>query len=350
MLLWGKTFIDGILSFNKQSSNLINPDQINKAYYFLTLIAVSYIFGFYNFGMYNTLQTLGKTKITIFLALIPLAINILLNYILGVVLQLNIIGIGIATIIDRIVETIAITICFWTKKLRQYNPFLEKFIFNKTVFLNIQKQLYPLLVANGLYACFVFNNRLLVINYAGLNTFQALTLTLLFTNILMAFWNGIYIVVAYFVGASLGANNLELSLLNTYKISKFYYSVILFLTILFGTLSFFIIDITYPTINASIRELSSFILLFFTIGFVFSSGTVMFLSLLRTGGKTLLAALIDICFVFFLQIVFTWLLFAIGKLETKFVFLILSILEIVQFIVCLILVFKVNWFKNLITT
>ncbi|WP_345775195.1 MATE family efflux transporter [Mycoplasma sp. ATU-Cv-508] len=347
LTLAGGALIESILRLDPRYA--FSKEQIEAGFNFLSVLAFGLIFQIYAMINYGALQTLGFTNRTLVVSLVAFVVNVVGNYLFVAFASdtLGIVGIAWSTLIARAVEAILVTLVFWQKKVRPYNPFSRPFKVTPTVFFGVQRQFWPILFSNGIYQMLVFINRILIIRYGGTDSYQATVLILIFMSVLYAFWASCSIAVSNFVGPALGSNQSDLAIANSKRITKLFYIMVSFAATIMLILAWTLMDVIYSSVDPAIRFNASWILTFQVIGFLFSSGSVLLIGFLRIGGKSGLAAVVDIAFSTVHQTLLVWMLYKVFSMETRFIFLVMALAEIIQTGLFLLLVLKIKWVRNI---
>jgi Na+-driven multidrug efflux pump len=143
ILLFGESIIR---FYTRSSTNQENI--VTEALLYLPIIVVSYIPLIFANIYGSTFREIGKTKLPVYISVISLFINAVLNYVFIYIVKIGVVGVGIATLIARLVEvTLLIVISHLNKETFTVNlykdlsvePKLIKAINRKTVVMLINE-------------------------------------------------------------------------------------------------------------------------------------------------------------------------------------------------------------------
>ncbi len=303
--------------------------------------------------LYQNMTECNKTYLPFLFTIFPVLTNGILNFIFLFYLKMGVMGVAIPTVIARILEiTIVITFLLITKPM--FRPMKKFWYVTKDLLLKILKSLLPIFLANILFVLSLTAQTVIYSYYGGADILSATVVVMNIMNIFYAVFNSYSAIVPIFIGKQLGVGKLSQAVANIKKIIGLLFLIAITFTIIIFGLSFFIFDILFTNkISNEAISTARFYLGLQSLAYFFLSFSIIFFSVLRAGGFVKLATALDILCTWII-IVMTPLIVSIivtkyfPNFDYKYIFIISTIGEIIQFALVTICVIKIKWARKLI--
>lgn len=342
-----------LLVDSKTHTDFAYQTSIETGALYLAIVVWSYWFFGFVMAIYQNMNECSKTFLPLLFTLFPVLLNIALNYFLLAHFKMDVKGVAIPTLISRIVEFILV-ITFLLIKKPIFSPMKKFYFISKDLFLKILKPFFSILLGSLLFVLSLTIQAIIYSKYGGPHILSGSFIVLNVMNIFYAVFNSYSVIVPIYIGKSLGVGDSKTAKQNLKKIMGLITFISTFLSLLILISSFFIFDVLFSkTLTKEAIETARFFLAFQTVGFFFLSFSILFFSVLRAGGYAKLTAFIDIACTWVVIILIPFLVSYVTNLyypnfEYKYIFLITTLGEFIQFSVMLFAVKKINWAKKII--
>jgi putative MATE family efflux protein len=339
ILFFGET----IIRFYTRSST--NQDLIvSEALLYLPIIVFSYIPLMFANVYGSTFREIGKTKLPVIISVISLIINAVLNYVFIYIVKNGVVGVGIATLIARLVEmTLLIIISHLNKETFTIHLYKDLSVERKLI-QAINKKTVVMLINETLWSGGIVMQQLALAS--RVNVLSTLSIVSTTTEIFGIIWAGLAVGVGVMLGTTLGEGKIE----EAKNLSKklIWMGVIISLTL--GFIMFWLaplipqlwssVDTNQQAMASSILTIYMFLLPFFSIANVTYHT-------LRSGGKTTQALLLDGMVMWLLTVPLAWILATFTSIPLVLLWAIVQSLDVVKASFGLYLVRRYDWAKNL---
>lgn len=355
-----KTLINFIVNLDHNLSSLERNDIVKSGEQYLKIINYTTWFVGISLIFYNTMYECGDVWIPLYINLLPLVINAILDPIFIKVLGWGVEGAAWATVIARAVELIIIVgVLIWQKPV--YYPGWKIYQTTWNLWKKILKSFVFIFLANALFGLSLLIQKMILLKEGFLDrSYQAAILTFSIISIFYSVFNGYYVVVPYFIGRKLGANQIEAAKRNFSKLLRLALILNALIAILIMCSASFILN--FFTGDYEIVYIAKLYLVFQGIAFFFLGTSILLFNVLRIGGKNFLSSVVDILCTWIFIVALTWVAFKFLKPDdavtfnnnwvsiTIWVFLIVSLAEAIQFTILFLIFKKVKWANNLVKT
>lgn len=316
---------------------------------YLQIVSLCYIFSGLTFITTGILRSIGQVKLPTIISAISLLINTIINYLLifgsfGFP-QLGIIGAAIATLFSRIIELILIILVLKNKSSPLINLKRSDFTLKGDLKDKYYKTIIPVVLNEGLWAA---GSAMYSAIYARISTASvaAYQIQQTVTTIFLIFVFGIGNASGILIGNKLGEGEKE----STYEYGKKFIKLSIFIGILTGILVYFIAPhlATLFKVNNTVMLTTRKLITLFSIILVFKSLNItMVVGVLRGGGDTKVAMLMDILGVWGIGMPLGLIGAFILKQPIEVVYILVSIEEIVKGIYGIYRLKSKKWINNL---
>ena len=327
-----------------------NPTTIQGGLDYLNIVKWSAFPWIISVAISNTFRETGVTKPLLYISIVAIVVNTLLNFILIFGLfgfpALGIVGAAIATLIARVIEFSLMLILLERKGQIFNSKLFEIFKIDKKVLAGIVIMAIPLTLNEALWSSgqTVF---LHAYSTRGDSALAALNITGAISQLVFVTFGGIATAVAVLVGNTLGKGDLQEAKDNSKKLIAFSVFIAAIAGIILFILSFFILDLydvaesTKQTAAFNIRVNALFIP-------VYSFNVALYFTL-RAGGDTKSTMMIDSGYMWVVPVPIALALAYFTNLPVTLMFLLVQSLDIPKMAFGLARYRKEHWVKNLAT-
>jgi putative MATE family efflux protein len=337
--LFGRTLISLFTS---------NEITINGGIDYLNIVKWSAFFWIISVAISNTFRETGITKPLLWISIVAIITNTLLNFILIFGMfgfpELGIIGAAIATLIARVLEFL-LTVILLNKKGNLFNTKIFKvFKIEKKLLSSIVIMAIPLTLNEALWSS---GQTMFLHAYStrGDHALAAMNITGAISQLVFVTFGGIATAVAVMVGNTLGKNELEEAKDNAKKLIAFSVFIAIFAGFALFILSFFILNIY--DVEIATKDIAAFNIRVNALFIPIYSFNVALFFILRAGGDTKSTFLMDALYMWILPVPVAIMLAYLTNLEVTLMFLIIQSLEIPKMVFGLSRYKKGYWIKNL---
>ena len=327
-----------------------NENTIKIGASYLAIVAISYPLTAITNVYVALLRGVNQVKAPVLITLICICIKVGLNYILifghlGVP-ALGVQGEAIATLIARTVECICILSLVYFEKGPAAAKIKELISFNKKFVKLFLKTVTPVVTNEFMWGLGVTMYSL-VYGRMGDDAVAAITITQTVEQIITAIFQGTSAATAVILGNELGANKLEDA-----KIHGKYFLILQFIFALIMAMICFVIRnplITLFNVTGIVANNISICLIVFILYLPFKTfNWVNIVGILRSGGDTKAALMLDITGVWCVGIPLAYLGGIVFRLPIYFVYAMVTLEEVYKFILGFRRYKKKVWLKNLV--
>ena len=254
-------------------------------------------------------------------------------------------GAAIGTMVNRIVEAVLLVGIVIIKKYPFSQNFLHSFKIEKKLFKDMSIKSLPLFLNETLWS---LSQTVLVFFFTKCDSIATVVLPIVQTIfnllfvVLLGLGNGISIVV----GNTIGEGSFD-------EAQKQAYDSLIFTTVsclVLGILLFIFSDLIvslYSGVNQDARELASFFIKFSAAYLLINGINTTLFFLLRAGGKTEVVFFFDSFYGWIISIPFAFVLAYFTKIELRYMYLVVYLIDIIKTAVGFILLLRKKWYKNL---
>lgn len=299
----------------------------------------------------SVVREIGETKIPMYGSMAAVVVNLVLDY--GLIFgnlgmpKLGVVGAAWATVIAKCIE--AGVVIAWAHIRRDRN----KYIVGLYRSFKIPLPLLGRMILKGLPL--LFNEFLWVVGVSvvsqcysvrGLDVVGARNIATVLTNLFSVVFIQMGGASAILLGNKLGAGMLDEAKEMASKLRAFSIFSAVTMAVLMTPFAF-VFPMLYKTTD-EIRSLSTFIILATAVVMPLWAYTNVCYFTLRSGGKTVITFLFDFVFSWAIQIPLTFVLAYFTKLDFKWLYMIVSYVEIVKVIIGLFMVRSGIWIQNIV--
>lgn len=322
---------------------------INLGAGYLKIVCLCYIFSGVSFVFTGTLRTIGHVKLPTVVSLISLSLNTLLNYLLifgtfGFP-KLGVTGAAIATLTSRLVEFFLLLTIMIIKKLPIVKLKLHHFTLKGDLKRKYYKTLMPVITNETMWA---LGTAAYSAIYGRIGTDSAVAYQIQYTitSMFLIFVYGCANASGILTGIKLGENNVD----DAYNYGKRFIWLSILLGAATGLLIVFIAPLFIPLFNIkeSVTYTAKVLMYIFAGILTFKSLSItMVVGILRSGGDTKVAMLMDIIAVWGVGIPLGLITAFIFKLPITIVYPFICIEEILKGVYGIYRFKSKKWINNL---
>lgn len=296
----------------------------------------------------NTFRETGVTKPLLYISIITIFTNAILNFILifGYLgfEPMGIVGAAIATLIARFLEFGLTLILVKTRGQSFSTNIFELHKIEPKLLLSIIIMALPLTLNEALWSS---GQTVFFHAYArrGDSALSAITITGTISQLVFVTFSGIATAVAVMVGNTLGKNELEKAMDNAKKLIAFSVFIAMITGVILMGLSFFIVNI-YDVSQAT-KDIASFNIRVNALFIPIYSFNVAIFFILRAGGDTKSTFLMDAFYMWIIPVPVALTLSYLTQLPVTIMFFLVQMLDIPKMVFGLARYRKKRWVKNL---
>lgn len=326
-----------------------DPSAVSEASSYLRIVGIGFIPMTLTLMLSTLLRCVGQAKYPMWASVISVILNTVLNYILifGKMTfpAMGLRGAAYATDIARIVEFILVFILFLrvVKKEDVYISFHTDLNgeFIKKVFM----VLYPILICEFLWSLGE-NGYAVIYGRIGTDACAAMTLTNPIQSLMIGLFSGIAAAAGIIVGKALGDYRYDEAYLMAKKMMKIGIVGSILLALIFSLCASLYVEIF--SVDNNIKKNTVYILYAFSIIlFVKVANMILGGGVLRSGGRTVIIMFIDMIGTWICGIPLGIIAAFVLNLPIYLVYFILSLEEVVRFIISIVVFKKRVWMKNI---
>lgn len=327
-----------------------NPEIIKQGSNYLHIVAISFIFNALSLAFTYSLRAMGFNKVVLGIAILVTGCNTILNYFLiyghGFFPKLGVAGAAIATTFARVLEICCFIYLFCQTKYHLRNHFSSYFWLSKKVIKSIISVSIPIVFNEFLWA---LGTTILFIAYAKLGVAAGVAANI--SDVLIS------VSLIIFMGASTTANVLIAQTIgsgNTHKaswVSDQIMQISLLLSLLTTVICFISIKplLSFYSLDSYTYQITTKVLIVISIAIFFKMiNWTIIIGILRAGGDTKWAFLIDVTPLFVYAIPIAFFASMYLKLDIYMVVLLANIEEIIKIIIGLARYRSKKWIIKLI--
>lgn len=292
----------------------------------------------------STFREIGQTKLPMLISIVALLTNAILNYVFIYIVQNGIVGVGIATLIARVLEFVLLVII---SHLRQ-EPFTQKlyrsFFVEWQLVKAINRKTAVMLLNETLWSGGIIMQQLALAS--RVNVLSTLSIVATTTEIFGIIWAGLAVGVGVMLGNTLGEGKVaEAKILST---KLLWMGITIALSL--GLLMFFfapIIPALWTSVDGEQKQMATTIIQLYTFFLPFFSIANVTYHTLRSGGKTSQALLLDGMVMWFGTVPVAWGLALWTGLPLVFLWASIQGVDLLKAAFGIYLVKRYDWAKNL---
>ena len=317
---------------------------------YLVIVALSYPLTAITNCYISLLRATNKVKAPVFISLVAILVNVVLNYtfIFGNfgAPRLGVQGAAIATVIARLVECLSILAVAYVSKGAAAAKIKELVSFNKDFFKKYFITVSPVIANEFMWGLGVTMYSL-VYGRMGDQAVASITITQNVEQICIVLFQGLSSATAVILGNELGANKLK----DAETHSKSFFGIQLLLTIVMTTICILIRKplINLFSVDSTVASDITKCLTVFVCYLPFRTfNLVNIVGVLRSGGDTKAALLLDMTGVWCVGIPFAFLGGIVLGLPIYYVYAMITIEEVYKFILGFKRYKQKKWLKNIV--
>jgi len=324
---------------------------------YLRVVSISYIFSGITMILGQSLRSTENVLVPFLSTVASLAINVFLNamliYGIWIFPKLGIVGAGLATAIARVIETIILLVVIYTKSSPVAFKIKNAFSFTKEFIIRFFKTSSFVILTETLWG---FGTTLFFAAYGrvsgGSNVIQevvaAVNVSKTIENLVLVFYWGFAAASAVTVGKFIGQNMFQ-------KARRYAYRFILtglIAGVILGTTLFIISNPVlsfFDDMSPNARNYARIYITMFSI-FLFLRGScaITTVGILRSGGDTIVAMLIDIVPLYLIVLPAMFISAIVFKFSPIVLFIIAMSYDLLRFAPSLIRILGNKWMKNVV--
>jgi putative MATE family efflux protein len=317
---------------------------VEEAIKYLPIIALSFIPYKFSNVYSSTYREIGKTKVPMYVSIVSLFTNAFFNYYFIYIVKNGIVGVGIATLIARMVELVLlVSFAHYSKEPFTKGLYRSLKVEWKLV-VQISKKTAAMLLNEIMWAGGILMQSLAFAS--RLNVLSTLSIVSTTTEIFGIIFAGLAVGVGVMIGSTLGSGDIKKAKELTGQL--IWMGVIISLSL--GTIIFILapyIPLLWPSVGREQQVMATQIIRLFTIFLsFFSIGNVTY-HILRSGGKTTQTLLLDGVLMWMGTVPLVWALALFTTLPLVWMYLIIQSVDVIKALFGLYLVKRGDWAKNL---
>ena len=341
-------FINFLISNKAGNTSQIkeNKDTIAKAvkyfYYLLpTLFIIVLTTPFYMLTSFT-----NQIHVSLIIVGCAVVVNATISFVLVKYYSLDIVGVGIANIVTRCFTLTCIIIyCIWKKPI--WLPNLNFFKIRKDIWKKCILSSLGLLIGEIAFPVFLLLQSIIVAKVGNNNLFAGLNSVNYINDLFYSSFFGFYAAVPIFISKQLGEGKTELAKTNSEKIISVSL-VILIISAIFMISGFFWYSKLLNNLSPEGAQIASWFLLGNGIAIIFLGLALQKLTFIKTGNYTVIGSLTDVIPNYLLYLPVLFLLLYFKPMPYKYIFLIVPLCNLVQYVVSTILYRYLKWNKKLV--
>lgn len=354
-LLFSDALISLYIADDTPAADIAATLQYAKDYLFIMLSGLPFFAYSYVYG--STLRELGDTKKTMIASVVAIAVNLAFNYVFIFGNQgLSFLpfgpmgpkGAAIATVISRVVEATVIVI--WVHAKSHLYPFIKKvyrgFKIPKTLALSITRKSIVVLTNEVLWSTGMAA-LLQCYSARGLDVVAATNITNTASNLFTVVYVSMGAAISILLGHILGANEKENARITAWRLLSLSIFCCTVLGAVMAAVSPLIPDL-YNT-SETVKSTATNLLLVTALNMPFCAFFHGSYFVLRTGGKTGVAFVFDIGFMWGVAYPLAFVLVTFTQLPILPVYICVQAVELVKCIIAFRLVKRGDWINNVIS-
>jgi putative MATE family efflux protein len=317
---------------------------IAEATIYLPIIALSFIPYLFSNVYSSTFREIGKTKIPMYVSIVSLTINAALNYYFIYIIGNGILGVGLATLIARIIELILlVTISHYRKESFTIGLYASLKVEKKLIFA-ISGKTWPMLINETLWAGGIVMQSLAFASRT--NVLSTLSIVSTSTEIFGIIFAGLAVGVGVMIGSTLGAGKVKEAKELSGKL--LWMGIIISLTL--GSIIFVLAPLIpqlWSSVDLEQQNRATEIIRIFTVFLSFFSIANVTYHILRAGGKTTQTLMLDGGVMWLGTVPLVWSLALFTTFPIVLMYFIIQIIDVIKAAFGLYLVARGEWAKNL---
>jgi len=292
----------------------------------------------------STFREIGKTKLPMLISIIALLTNATLNYVFIYIVKNGIVGVGIATLIARVIELVLLIAISHARKETFTQKLYRDFRVEWKLVKTINRKTVVMLLNETLWSGGIIMQQLALAS--RINVLSTLSIVSTTTEIFGIIWAGLAVGVGVMLGNTLGEGKVA----EAKELSKklLWMGIIISLTL--GSLMFFFAPFI-PQLWASVeppqKAMATTIIQLYTFFLPFFSIANVTYHTLRSGGKTSQALLLDGMVMWLGTVPIAWGLALFTTVPLVLMWAIIQGVDLLKAAFGIYLVRRYDWAKNL---
>lgn len=328
----------------------VDERMIDEGYIFLKIVALSYIPTMLTMMYSSILRSTEHVKFPMYASLVTVCMNVVLNYLLifghfGFP-EMGLKGSAVAMVISRIFECLLIIGAVYKFRLPGSVDFKNLFGISKPLALKFLSTTYPIIMTELVW---VLGETVYAVVYSRMGTVEmtAMTITFPLQGLSIGLLSGLASAAGVMVGNKLGAGEKDIAINYAKKFIRFGITISVSLGVLIALAA--PLYVSAFNISSEANQLGIYIIwVFSAFMWVKVANMIIAGGILQSGG--------DSKFVFTMEATATWLIGVPSALLMSFVwkqpifwvYLVLSLEEVVRFGMGMMRIYSKKWVKNLV--
>lgn len=326
---WGYFFPESVIRIFSD-----DPEVIKIGASYLKIISISYPMTALSMAVIMSIRSMGKTLEPLMISLIAVLINVVLNYILiNGKLGMPVLGVdgsAYATLISRIIEITLYIILVWKKDFYLKGKIKNYFGLSKEIIFSMVKVSTPVLLTEILWVC---GTATLTIAYAKSGTEQIASVQIgeLLLNAATVVFMGIANASSVIIGQAIGAGNVKKSVEMAKKIMQIAFVFSIVCAVLLELIAK--PSLVFYTLKPEVKAMTVLVIRVLGVAVFFKMlNWTILIGILRAGGDTKAAFLLDTCFLIFFAVPMAFIGTMVLKLPVYQVVALANLEEVIKFI------------------
>lgn len=336
-------FGESMIRFYTRSSDA-QEAIVAEAMIYLPIIVTSFIPLMFATIYGSTYREIGKTKLPVLISVISLFINATLNYVFIYVVQNGIVGVGLATLIARVFEMVALISVSHMKKETFTQSLYRDFRVEIPLVKAINRKTVVMLVNETLWAGGIIMQQLALASRT--NVLSTLSIVSTTTEIFGVIWAGLAVGVGVMLGNTLGQGKLA----EAKKLSSQLIWMGVLIALILGFVMFWLtpfIPQLWISVDAVQKDMAVQILRIYMFFLPFFSIANVTYHTLRSGGKTSQALLLDGTVMWLGTVPLAWIFASLTTVPLVTLWVVVQSIDLLKAAFGLYLVKRYDWAKNL---
>ena len=323
-----------------------NRETIKQATTYLYFLLPVILLSVFNTPFYMSTSLTGKINISMMVAIFVVVLNAGLSFLFVVGMHMNIMGIGLATLISKIISFFIIHIYIVIKK-PIWRPNINIFKISKKVLKQCIHGSLGFCISELLYPIFLLLQTFVILKLANEHVYAGFNSVSYVLDLCFASFFGFYGALPFYISKKLGENKLEEARINSQKIIAVSFIITAISSILLFT-GFFWYSKILTKLSPEGAQVASWCMLGNCVGIFFYGTALQKFAFLRSGGKTWTASLSDIIPNYCIFLPAFYLLLFFQPLPPHIIFFIMPFFFSVQFILGEIEYYFIKWNRKII--
>jgi len=332
-----------IISYYTRSSSNQGAIMV-EALQYLPIIICSYIPLMFANIYGSTYREIGKTKLPVLISVISLITNASLNYVFIYIVQNGIVGVGIATLIARLVEMTLLIFISHLRKETFTKGLYQDWRVDLRLVKAINRKTIVMLINETLWSGGIIMQQLALAS--RVNVLSTLSIVATTTEIFGIIWAGLAVGVGVMLGNTLGEGKVEEAKVLSKQLLWMGITIALSLGFIMFWLSPLIPQL-WTTVSQDQKVMATNILRIYMFYLPFFSIANVTYHTLRSGGKTSQALLLDGMVMWLGTVPLAWILALMTNVPLVWMWSLIQGIDLLKAGFGIYLVRRYDWAKNL---